>query len=694
MSRDGTHIEKGAGREIAVAPGFTFHSTDKIEVPQMRLTLRTLLAWLDDTLQPTQVRQIGSQVAESPFAQELTERIHRVTRQRRLSVPSSAGPDGTDPNVVASYLDNDLDPEPVAEYEKQCLTSDVKLAEVASVHQILSLLGQKVRVPAEAKSRMYQLVKGRETVRERSPAARRPQSPEPVTRPIQAWVDPDPIRRSWVERFGLVAAGLGLIMLSIFTASWSVRVPPSEPIIIPAGNNEAAPAELVVSAPADDGLHASVPAAPQDVDRAPADPAHAPGMEKSASAGVGDLAHASKSKEAVEPKVSKTADSTSGAAGPASLKVPAGSSGLAATDGGVLLRYNVDQREWERLTGTTPVSRSDRLLCLSPFRATVTLGNIPLVLVGETEIRILSPSSDKIPGIELIQGRLLVRNAPAGSLKMGFADRSVNVELAASSSVVMERTERREYGRAVSQAPPLSIYCTQGEVALSAGQKHESLTASDVVLIDTAGAVKRTGSDTPPSWTTETEPSAHELQLRDRFIRMFHPGRPVLTEIVAASEDENADVRKLSILALKSLGDLSLLMPTLSRAGDAVTRKSALAAIRSYMGLGPDATNRVRDQLAEEFGDDTASFVAKMLVGYSPNEASDPKVFERLVAALGPEQQSIGVRELAIDTLKQLTGRDDLGYDPDHADGKGLSAWIELQRQGKLRYSAARGKAN
>ena len=47
----------------------------------MRLTLRTLLAWLDDTLQPAQVREIGSQVAGSPFAQELTDRIHRVTRQ-------------------------------------------------------------------------------------------------------------------------------------------------------------------------------------------------------------------------------------------------------------------------------------------------------------------------------------------------------------------------------------------------------------------------------------------------------------------------------------------------------------------------------------------------------------------------------------------------------------------------------------
>src|SRR5262249_8975607 len=113
----------------------------------MRLTLRTLLAWLDDTLDSHQVREIGKQVSESPFAQELADRIHRVTRQRRLSVPSSSGADTVDPNVVAGYLDNDLDPDSVADFEKKCLTSDVTLAEVASVHQILSLLGQKVQVP-------------------------------------------------------------------------------------------------------------------------------------------------------------------------------------------------------------------------------------------------------------------------------------------------------------------------------------------------------------------------------------------------------------------------------------------------------------------------------------------------------------------------------------------------------------------
>jgi hypothetical protein len=373
--------------------------------------------------------------------------------------------------------------------------------------------------------------------------------------------------------------------------------------------------------------------------------------------------------------------------------VPADSSGIAEADGVVLLRYNNDQREWDRLVGSTSVNKSDRILCLSPFRATITLGKIPIFLAGETEVRILSRSSDKIPAIELIQGRLLLRNPPAASLKVGFSDRNITLELTPSSSVVLERTDRREYGQTVTQAPPLVVYCTAGEVPLTADLKQETLTASDVVVIDTAGGVKRTAIDTPPAWATDAEPSPREVQIRDQFLRMFHPGRPVLTEIVAASEDDNADNKRLSILALKSLGDLSLLMPMLSRKDDPVTRTTALNAIRTFMGLGRESANRVREQLSEEFGDDTALFVEKMLIGITPDEASNPQIYERLVSLLGPERESVGIRELAIDTLKRLTGRDDLGYDPDHPEAKGLNAWKDLQKQGKLRYSATRGKA-
>ena len=141
----------------------------------MRLTLRTLLAYLDDTLDPSEIKQIGQKVAESDAAQELIARIKQVTRRRRLTTPPNTGPGGFDPNTIAEYLDNALPNDQVAELEKTCLESDVHLAEIAACHQILTLiLGEPILVPPTAKQRMYGLVRGRESSRRRrAPAAPR-----------------------------------------------------------------------------------------------------------------------------------------------------------------------------------------------------------------------------------------------------------------------------------------------------------------------------------------------------------------------------------------------------------------------------------------------------------------------------------------------------------------------------------------
>ena len=87
----------------------------------MRLTLRTLLAYLDDTLEPSQARLIGQKVGESPVAQELIDRIKRVTRRRSLANPPPLGDDSTlDPNTVAEYLSDELPAEELSEVEQVC----------------------------------------------------------------------------------------------------------------------------------------------------------------------------------------------------------------------------------------------------------------------------------------------------------------------------------------------------------------------------------------------------------------------------------------------------------------------------------------------------------------------------------------------------------------------------------------------
>jgi hypothetical protein len=200
---------------------------------QMRLTLRTLLAYLDDTLEPAQAKLIGQKVAESDTAQELIARIKQVTRRRRLTTPPPAGGPGgkIDANTIAEYLDNSVSTEQLAEVEQICLASDVHLAEVAACHQILTLvLGEPALVPPMAKQRMYGLVKGPEAIPFRKPPMRAERDPvfsdESMETDETLRLGLPPYRRhgSWSQRLVLIGGGLAAICL-LAVAFWQVLKP-------------------------------------------------------------------------------------------------------------------------------------------------------------------------------------------------------------------------------------------------------------------------------------------------------------------------------------------------------------------------------------------------------------------------------------------------------------------------------------
>src|SRR5262249_43220535 len=150
----------------------------------------------------------------------------------------------------------------------------------------------------------------------------------------------------------------------------------------------------------------------------------------------------------------------------------------------------------------------------------------------------------------------------------------------------------------------------------------ELLKPMKVALVDASGQIQTGQRPTLPSWLNQSEPTPYESQVKDHFVKLFHADRPVLAEVVAAIEDERAEIKPLAVAALKALGALSLPMPTLSRPDDPVARRATIGAIRSYMMQGPDASGRVRAALDEEFGADLGGFAHRMLIGFPREEAA------------------------------------------------------------------------
>ncbi|MEQ8849213.1 hypothetical protein [Botrimarina sp.] len=160
----------------------------------MRLTLRTLLSYIDNVLEEPARSELRRQIENSEHASEWVHRTRDVTRRLRLGAPPTGGTGSADdPNTVAEYLDRTLPEEGVSEFERACFESDLMLAEVASCHHVLAMfLSEPPEIDPDTRNRLHRLKDDlAEALAAR--AATQPQPPPDHEAPPAAATEPVPV---------------------------------------------------------------------------------------------------------------------------------------------------------------------------------------------------------------------------------------------------------------------------------------------------------------------------------------------------------------------------------------------------------------------------------------------------------------------------------------------------------------------
>jgi hypothetical protein len=185
-----------------------------------------------------------------------------------------------------------------------------------------------------------------------------------------------------------------------------------------------------------------------------------------------------------------------------------------------------------------------------------------------------------------------------------------------------------------------------------------------------------------PGWVEDPTPTALERTQGRAFAEGFGPDTRTLAGLVEALESEDRGTRALALEALGSVGAYDLIVAELNREGDPELRRDAIAALRRIGGRDAASAASLRQELVRFVSPTWAEQVELLLFGLPPERARTEATMKGLVELLS--HPDVSVRELAIDQLRTLTGRDALDYDADRPTGPGLKAWQDLLRAGEL----------
>jgi hypothetical protein len=661
----------------------------------VRLTLRTLLAYLDDQLDPAEIKRIGQKVAESDAAQELIARIKQVTRRRRLTTPPDGGAgERFDANTVAEYLDNELPSEQVAELEKICLESDVHLAEVSACHQILTLvLGEPALIPPTARRRMCALVEGRK--------------PKPAPKPVPAATSTNGQPADSAEPDADETLLLGLPLFR--KAPWLRWAVPLAAVLLLAGLGGILWKTLSGSG---GSTHVAANGKPNEESPKDRDADQKKDQEKKPENPTDPDKNKPKDSDKTKPKdpdKNKPKDTNKGGVTlPPPLGKPSNEHkeiGRFVSKGEVLARQTKDG-EWERIPVDGTVQSAEPLVSLPGYRSELRLTTgVGLLLWGtlpempmpqklpmrESAVTLHQPPSGADADLTLQRGRIYLTNrkekGPALIRVRFWREEVWDITLEEPETVAgiqffsIYPTDMKFRGSSEEPVAVAEVFFLKGKGKLKLESDTFAMQAlPGPALLFWNNKTRRQGpfpvQGAAPFWAPERSLSRDHQGLvaaREELAnQLAKSGRTVEVGLQESLQSTKPEHR---ILAIRCLGALDAVGALFDGLGDPMhpeVRAESAEALRIWIGRGKEQASKLYDTkkrtgllIEKRFRADEAESVLELLDGLTEADLKQRETYEALLAYL--KHNRIEVRELAFRQLVSIVEKEGEklpNYDP------------------------------
>jgi hypothetical protein len=323
------------------------------------------------------------------------------------------------------------------------------------------------------------------------------------------------------------------------------------------------------------------------------------------------------------------------------------------------------------------VFSNDLVTTLPTFRCAMTLATgMSVDLLGGTEVRLERPDAQGVPGVDILDGRVVLQSAgaPTAVVMIGTANRRGALVLSdTNASAALEVRHQHIEGTNPEKQPSaveFDLFVTTGKVEWldsNATQPEAIVAPARRVLI--GGAVGPANNEPPtfPSWVTVFDERRQSQKLASAELSKALPtDRPVTLVLKELASDRRIETSLLAIQSLAQIGDFDTLVTALKDPNQKAAWNEEVDSLRLAIARSPETATAVRLAFERHFGVRSAELF-RMLWGYTA-EQINAGAGAQLVKFLDAED--LEYRVLAFSALTRITNGATHFYRPEFTAAK------------------------